>query len=145
MTVVSCTDMIGQHELYTSVKYCKYVLKRHFVSRRRTDDCFIDPSEVESVWVRLFRPLEPVLRRLCVKVFFVFLTVIFLRENEGILQNTVGLLFTSHFKCSALRQADGRGVRPESDVLISLFFINIRVRILNFSDFNLKLLSCGEF
>lgn len=69
MTVVSCTDMVGQHELYNSVKYCKYVLKRHFVSSRRTENCFIDPSEVENVWVRLFRPLEPVLRRLCVKVF----------------------------------------------------------------------------
>lgn len=69
MTVVSCTDMVGQDELYNSVKYCKYVFKRHFVSRRRTDDCCLDPSEVGSFGVRLFRPLESVSRRLCVKVF----------------------------------------------------------------------------
>lgn len=94
MTVVSYTDIVGQSELYNSVKYCKYVVKRHFVPRRRTDDCFTNASditEVENDWVHLFHPLERVLGRLCVKVFsLVFLTVIFLRENEGILQNTVG-------------------------------------------------------
>lgn len=57
---------------------------------------------------------------------------------------TLGLLFTSRFKCSALRRAVGPGVRPECDLLIRLFFINIKVRILNFSDFNLKVLSYEE-
>lgn len=55
-----------------------------------------------------------------------FLTVIFLRENEGILQSTVGLLFTSRFNCSAFRRADGRGgVRPECDILINLFLLTL--------------------
>lgn len=118
MTVVSYTDIVGQNELYNSVKYCKYVVKRHFVSRRRADDCFTNASDitgVENDWVHLFHPLERVLGRLCVKVFsLVFLTVIFLRENEGILQNTVGCSHLVFFNVVLTRVLTGEG----SDVTV---------------------------
>lgn len=112
------------------------------MSRRRAEDGFTDPSlRWRTSGCACFVLWDVSEWRFS---HFVFLTVIFLRENEGILRNTCEL-FTSCF--FFLRSAPARSYGGRGQIWMWRFnqciFINIKVRGLkNFSDFNLKSSEC---